>query len=103
MRISDWSSDVCSSDLLRSATAYGFSPRMRFDLVLNNLVAYAFCKGKVLIKSDGAPWRPIVHIEDISRAFLATLEAPRSVVHNQVLNVGITTENYQIQIGRAHV
>ena len=82
---------------LRSATAYGFSPRIRFDLVLNNLVAYAFCKHRVLIKSDGTPWRPIVHIEDISRAFLAALEAPRDLVHCEVFNVGITTENYQIR------
>jgi nucleoside-diphosphate-sugar epimerase len=81
---------------LRSATAYGFSPRIRFDLVLNNLVAYALTKGEVLLKSDGKPWRPIVHIEDISRAFRAAIEAPRDSVHDQVFNVGITTENYQI-------
>jgi len=81
---------------LRSATAYGFSPRIRFDLVLNNLTAHAFTTGKVLLKSDGMPWRPIVHIEDISRAFLAALEAPIDIVHNEVFNVGITTENYRI-------
>jgi nucleoside-diphosphate-sugar epimerase len=81
---------------LRSATAYGFSPRIRFDLVLNNLTAHAFTTGKVLLKSDGMPWRPIVHIEDISRAFLAALEAPIDFVHNEVFNVGITTENYRI-------
>src|SRR3546814_15315737 len=80
---------------------YGYSPFIRFDLVLNNLVAYAFTKGCVLLKSDGSPWRPIVHIEDISRAFLAALEAPRDLVHNAVFNVGMTTENYRIQIGRA--
>jgi nucleoside-diphosphate-sugar epimerase len=89
--------DHFSPTVLRSATAYGFSPRIRFDLVLNNLVAYAFCKHRVLIKSDGTPWRPIVHIEDISRAFLAALEAPRDLVHNEVFNGGITTENYQIR------
>jgi nucleoside-diphosphate-sugar epimerase len=86
-------SPVC----LRSATAYGFSPRIRFDLVVNNLVAYACTKGDVLLKSDGLPWRPIVHIEDISRAFVAAIEAPRAAVHNEVFNVGITTENYQIR------
>ena len=82
---------------LRSATAYGFSPRIRFDLVLNNLTAHAFTSGKVLLKSDGMSWRPIVHIEDIGRAFVAALEAPAEVVHNEVFNVGITTENYRIR------
>jgi nucleoside-diphosphate-sugar epimerase len=82
---------------LRSATAYGFSPRIRFDLVLNNLTAHAFTSGKVLLKSDGMSWRPIVHIEDISRAFVAALEAPVEIVHNEVFNVGITTENYRIR------
>jgi nucleoside-diphosphate-sugar epimerase len=82
---------------LRSATAYGFSPRIRFDLVLNNLTAHAFTGGKVLLKSDGMSWRPIVHIEDIARAFVAALEAPIEIVHNQVFNVGITTENYRVR------
>lgn len=81
---------------LRSATAYGFSPRIRFDLVINNLTAYALTCGTVLIKSDGMPWRPVVHIQDIARAFLAAAEAPREAVHDQVFNVGITTENYRI-------
>ena len=63
---------------LRNATAYGVSPRLRFDLVLNNLVAWAYTTGRVHIKSDGTPWRPIVHIEDIGRAFLAVLAAPRA-------------------------
>ncbi|HKT46191.1 MAG TPA: SDR family oxidoreductase [Candidatus Acidoferrales bacterium] len=81
---------------LRNATAYGVSPRCRFDLVLNNLTAWAFTTGRVLIKSDGTPWRPIVHIEDISRAFLAALDAPRDVIHNQAFNVGRTEENYRI-------
>jgi nucleoside-diphosphate-sugar epimerase len=83
--------------LLRSATAYGFSPRIRFDLVLNNLVAYAFTSKCVFLKSDGMAWRPIVHIADISRAFIAAIEAPREVVHGQVFNVGITTENYRVR------
>jgi nucleoside-diphosphate-sugar epimerase len=82
---------------LRSATAYGFSPRIRFDLVLNNLTAHAFTSGKVLLKSDGMSWRPIVHIEDIGRAFAAALEAPVDTVHNEVFNVGITTENFRIR------
>ena len=86
-----------SPTFLRNATAYGLSPRHRFDLVLNNLVAWAFATGRVFIKSDGTPWRPIVHIEDISRAFLAILEAPRELVHNQAFNVGSSEENYQIR------
>lgn len=89
--------DNFSPTFLRSATAYGVSPRLRFDLVLNNLVAWAFTTGQVYIKSDGTPWRPIVHIEDISRAFLAVLHAPREVVHNQAFNVGRTDENYRIR------
>jgi nucleoside-diphosphate-sugar epimerase len=89
--------DTFSPTFLRSATAYGVSPRLRFDIVLNNLVAWAFTSGKVLIKSDGTPWRPIVHIEDISRAFIAALKAPREVVHNQAFNVGRTKENYRIR------
>ncbi|PYN15144.1 MAG: NAD-dependent dehydratase [Acidobacteria bacterium] len=86
-----------SPTFLRNATAYGVSPRLRFDLVLNNLVAWAFARGRVHIKSDGTPWRPIVHIEDISRAFLAVLAAPREAIHNQALNVGQTEENYRIR------
>ena len=86
-----------SPTYLRNATAYGASPRLRFDLVLNNLTAWALTTGRVFIKSDGTPWRPIVHIEDISRAFLATLEAPRELIHNQAFNVGRTEENYQIR------
>jgi nucleoside-diphosphate-sugar epimerase len=82
---------------LRSATAYGFSSRIRFDLVLNNLMAYAFTRGSVYLKSDGKSWRPIVHIEDISRAFCAALEAPIESVRSEVFNVGITTENYQVR------
>jgi nucleoside-diphosphate-sugar epimerase len=82
---------------LRSATAYGFSPHLRGDIVLNNLVGWAYLTGMVRMKSDGTPWRPIVHIEDISRAFLALLEAPRELVHKQAFNVGRTEENYQIR------
>jgi nucleoside-diphosphate-sugar epimerase len=82
---------------LRPATAYGLSPRMRFDIVLNNLVAWAVTKGLIYLKSDGTPWRPIVHIEDISRAFLAALEAPREKVFNQAFNVGHSSQNYRIR------
>ena len=89
--------DRFSPTFLRNATAYGVSCRLRADLVLNNLVGWAFTTGRVLIKSNGTPWRPIVHIEDISRAFLAVLEAPRWLVHGQVFNVGITEENYRVR------
>lgn len=89
--------DRFSPTFLRNATAYGVSPRLRFDLVLNNLTAWAFARGRVHIKSDGTPWRPIVHIEDIACAFLAVLAAPRDVVHNQALNVGRQGENYRIR------
>ncbi len=82
---------------LRNATAYGVSPRHRFDLVLNNLVAWAFTTGRVRMTSDGTPWRPIVHVEDISRAFLAVLQMPREITHNQAFNVGRAGENYQIR------
>lgn len=81
---------------LRNATAYGVSSRLRFDLVLNNLVAWGMATGLVYLKSDGTPWRPIVHIEDISRAFIAALEAPVETVWNQAFNIGKTTENYRI-------
>lgn len=82
---------------IRPATAYGLSPRMRFDIVLNNLVAWAVARGEIMLKSDGSPWRPIVHIEDISRAFLAGLEAPAEAVSNQAFNVGRTEHNYRIR------
>lgn len=88
--------DSFSPVYLRNATAYGFSPRLRFDLVLNNLVAWALTTGLVYLKSDGTPWRPIVHIEDISRAFILMLKADREKIHNQAFNVGGNEENYQI-------
>ncbi len=88
--------DAFSPTFLRNATAYGVSPCLTSELVLNNLVAWAYTKGYVYIKSDGTPWRPVVHVEDISRAFLAVLAAPREVIHNQVLNVGYNKENYRI-------
>ena len=94
--VSQLADESFSPTFLRNATAYGVSPRLRFDLVLNNLVAWAFTTGRVFVKSDGTPWRPIVHIEDIARAFIATLQAPREVVHNQAFNIGHNDENYRI-------
>jgi nucleoside-diphosphate-sugar epimerase len=81
---------------LRSATAYGISPRLRLDIVLNDLVAWAHTTGRIFVKSDGTPWRPIVHIRDITAAILTVLEAPTDLIHNEVFNVGRTEENYRI-------
>jgi nucleoside-diphosphate-sugar epimerase len=89
--------DGFSPTFFRNATAYGASPRLRADVVVNNLVGVAYTTGEVFIQSDGTPWRPLVHVEDISRAFLAALAAPREVVHNEAFNVGSSQENYQIR------
>ena len=89
--------DRFSPTFLRNATAYGVSPRLRADVVVNNLVGFAFTTGQVLIQSDGTPWRPLVHVEDIGRAFLAVLQAARPLVHNQAFNVGRTEENYRVR------
>ena len=86
-----------SPTYLRNATAYGASPRLRLDVVLNDLVAWAHTTGRVYIKSDGTPWRPIVHIRDITAAALAVLEAPQDAIHNQTFNVGQSEENYRIR------
>jgi len=86
-----------SPTYLRNATAYGVSPRLRLDIVLNDLVAAAFTTGKIYIKSDGTPWRPIVHVRDIVNAIVATLQAPQKAIHNQTFNVGQTSENYRIR------
>ncbi len=85
-----------SPTFLRNATAYGVSPRFRGDIVVNNLAGLAFTTGRVRVESDGTPWRPLVHVEDIGSAFLAVLEAPREVVHNQAFNVGRSSENYRV-------
>jgi nucleoside-diphosphate-sugar epimerase len=94
--VSALADDDFSPTYFRNATAYGVSPRLRADIVVNSLVGYAFTTGEIRIESDGTPWRPLVHIEDISRAFLAALEAPRETVHNQAFNVGHSNENYRI-------
>src|SRR5262249_7189821 len=86
-----------SPPYLRNATAYGLSPCLRADLVVNSLVGYAYTTGEVLIQSDGTPWRPLVHVEDICQAFLVVLHAKRELVHNQAFNVGSSTENYRIR------
>lgn len=88
--------DDFSPTYMRNATAYGVSPRLRLDIVLNDLVASAYTSGRVFIKSDGTPWRPIAHIRDIIAAMIAVLETPREVVHNETFNVGQTEENYRI-------
>jgi len=88
--------DSFSPTFMRNATAYGASPRLRLDVVLNDFVAAALVTGRIYIKSDGTPWRPIVHIRDIIGAAISALEAPREVVHNQAFNVGQTSENYRI-------
>lgn len=86
-----------SPTYMRNATAFGASPRLRVDIVLNNLCAWAVTTGKINIMSDGSPWRPVVHIEDISRAVAAVLAAPVEVVHDQGFNVGLNSENYQVR------
>jgi nucleoside-diphosphate-sugar epimerase len=86
-----------SPTFLRNATAYGVSPRLRGDLVVNNLVGWALTTGRVLLKSDGSPWRPLVHVEDLCRAFLAVLGAGRELVHGEAFNVGRDGENYRMR------
>ena len=89
--------DAFSPTYLRNATAYGVSPRLRLDIVVNNLTAAAMTTGEVRLESDGSPWRPLVHIEDISRVFLAVLEAPRELVHDEAFNVGRPEDNVQVK------
>ncbi len=89
--------DEFSPVYLRNATAYGMSPQLRNDLVVNNLTGWAVTTGHVRILSDGSPWRPLVHVEDIAAAFVAAIEAPRKDIHNEAINIGRTGENYQIR------
>jgi len=89
--------DDFSPVYMRNATVYGVSPRLRADLVLNNLVLWAHTTGRIRILSDGTPWRPIIHVQDLTNAFLAALVGPVEVIHNQAFNVGIDTENYQVR------
>jgi nucleoside-diphosphate-sugar epimerase len=89
--------DSFSPTYLRNATAYGSSPRLRLDIVVNNLTAVAMTTGEVALESDGSPWRPLVHVEDICRSFLAVLEAPRQVVHDEAFNVGRSVDNVQVR------
>lgn len=93
MRLAD---DTFSPTFLRPATAYGASPRLRLDVVLNDFVAAAYTTGKIHIKSDGTPWRPITHIRDIAAAVVSCLRAPQQLIHNEAFNVGRTEENYRI-------
>jgi len=95
--LTELADDSFSPTFLRNATAYGVSPRLRGDLVVNNLTGFAHTTGKVFLKSDGTSWRPLVHIEDISRAFLQLMEAPRELVHGEAFNVGSTQENYRVR------
>lgn len=89
--------DAFTPVFLRNATAFGASPRQRFDLVLNNLSGWAFTTGEIKMVSDGTPWRPLVHALDIARAILCTLEAPLDAIHGQILNVGSSEQNYRIR------
>jgi nucleoside-diphosphate-sugar epimerase len=95
--LSGLADDNFSPTYLRNATAYGFSPRLRLDIVVNNLTAVAMTTGEVRLESDGSPWRPLVHVEDICRSFLAVLEAPRHVVHDEAFNVGRAEDNRQVR------
>lgn len=95
--IAELADDNFSPVFLRNATVYGYSPRLRLDLVVNDFVASAFATGEVVIKSDGTPWRPLVHIEDVSHAIVAALQAPREAIHGQAFNVGRTQENHQVR------
>jgi nucleoside-diphosphate-sugar epimerase len=89
--------DTFSPVYLRNATAYGVSPRLRGDIVVNNLVGWAFCTGEVRLQSDGSPWRPLVHVRDICQAFVEILAAPREAIHGEAFNVGRDEDNLQIR------
>ncbi len=96
-QISAMADENFSPAFLRNATAYGHSPMLRIDLVVNNLLGCAIAKGNIQIKSDGTPWRPLIHCKDIARAFEAFLDSPREVIHNQIVNIGGNSENYQVK------
>ena len=96
-RLSTLADDSFTPTYLRNATAYGVSSRLRLDIVVNNLAAVAFTTGEVRLESDGSPWRPLVHVEDICRAIRTILEAPREVVHDEAFNVGRTADNVQVR------
>ncbi|MFP4144376.1 MAG: NAD-dependent epimerase/dehydratase family protein [Phycisphaeraceae bacterium] len=95
--VSDMADDTFTPAYLRNATAYGHSPMLRIDLVVNNLLGSALAYGQIRIKSDGSPWRPLVHCRDIARAFVAFAEAPKQNIHNQAVNIGGNAENYQVR------
>ncbi len=95
--LSDLADENFSPVFMRNATVYGVSPRLRGDLVVNNLVGWALTTGEIMMKSDGTPWRPLVHVEDVCNAFVAVLKAPREVIHAQAFNVGRDGENYRIR------
>jgi nucleoside-diphosphate-sugar epimerase len=95
--IGELASDTFSPTFLRNGTVYGLSPRMRFDTVLNNLVGSAVATGRVVVNGDGSPWRPVVHVVDVARAFVHLLEAPRELVHNQAFNVGAGHLNHRVR------
>lgn len=97
MALRKLATDDFSPAYLRNATAYGVSPRLRFDIVVNNLCGWAWTTGKIQMSSDGTPWRPLVHVKDISKAFVCALEAPREAIHDQAFNVGSTVNNLQIR------
>ncbi len=86
-----------SPAFLRNATAYGYSPNLRIDLVANNLLACAIARGDIRIMSDGSPWRPLIHCKDIARAFVQFAGAPRETIHNQAVNIGANDQNYQVR------